>query len=92
MFVISGINTNSCEVFNSTTNKFTLLQQPTLAPNFFLHDLSGVITIGSKLFMFRNNGYVIIYDFKNDEWSEKITEATEKLLWFSCASIPVKTC
>ena len=91
LFVIGGHSTSNCEVFDSTTNKFTLLNQPTLAPNILQH-LSGLITIGSKLFVFRNKGYVTIYDSKNDEWLEKTTEATKNLLCFSCASIPVRTC
>ena len=92
LFVIGGFLKKDCEVFDSTTNKFTLLKQPTSAFGYNCKDPSGVITIGSKLFVFRNNSNVIIYDYNNDEWSEKICEAIKKLSLFSCASIPVKIC
>ena len=89
--MIGGFNNSDCEVFDSTTNNFTFLKQTTLASKSFLRRPSGVITIGSKIFVFRDERNVIIYDFENDEWSEKTCEATENFLWFSCASIPVKT-
>ena len=49
LFVIGGLNTNNCEVFDSTTEKFTVLKQPTFAK---LFGLSQVITIGSEFFYF----------------------------------------
>ena len=79
LFVISGINTNSCELFDSTTNKFTLLKQPTQATGFYLYSPSEVITIGSKIFVFRRKGIMIVYDFEKDEWSEKLCEATKNI-------------
>ena len=89
LFVMGGRFINSCEVFDSSNNKFTLLKQPIPAPKNFLSNPSGVITIGSKIFVFRNMGSVTTYDFESDEWSEKTCETTKNLLWFSCARIPV---
>ena len=92
LFVIGGFVKSDCEVFDSTTNKFTLLKQPTVAPKYFLRQPSGAFTFGSKIFVLRNEGSVIIYDFENDEWSEKTCKATTGIWHFSCAKLPVKTC
>ena len=92
LFVVGGYINSDCEVFDSTTNKFTFLKQTTLASKSFLRRPSGVITIGSKIFVFRDERNVIIYDFENDEWSEKTCKATKYISYFSCAKLPVKTC
>ena len=86
LFVIGGSFDNNYEVFDSNTKTFTLLkesmQDTGLTP-------SGVITIGSKIFMFHNEGEMIVYDFENDEWSEKTCEATKNLSSFSCVRTPI---
>ena len=89
LFVIGEICTNNCEVFDSTTYKFTLLKQPTLASGFHLYDLFEVITIGSKIFVFQRNSNVKTYDFENNEWSVKTCEATKDLAFFSSVKVPV---
>ena len=38
--------------------------------------------------MFDSKGDIRVYDFENDEWSEKTCKATENLLSFSCVKIP----
>ena len=86
LFVIGGLY-RKCEVFDSTTEKFTLLKQP-MSNDWY--GLSQVITIGSKLFCLKSN--INIYDLENDEWSEKPCEATKNIELFSCARIPSKTC
>ena len=83
LFVIGGTFRNSCEVFDSTTKKFTLLRQPKFAPYYNLNDYTEVLIIGSKIFLYQNNSKVITYDFENKEWSEKICEATKNIRSFS---------
>ena len=39
--------------------------------------------------MFRNKDSMIVYDFENDEWSEKACEATKNLSSFSCVRTPI---
>ena len=87
LFVIGGYI--KCEVFDSTTNKFTLLKQPTLASRFNLSEPYDVISIGSKLFVFKEDRNVIIYDFENNKWSAKTCEATRNISYFSCVKVPV---
>ena len=89
LFIIGGLSTNNCEVFDSITNNFTLLKQPTLASGFDLYEPFGAITIGSKIMIFKNNSDVKTYDFENNEWSVKACKATKGLKCFSCIKIPV---
>ena len=89
LFVIGGLSTNNCEVFDSNSNKFTFLKHPSRAYEFELYDPFKVITVGSKIFIFQSNSEVKTYDFENDEWSVKVCEATKNLMFFSCVKIPV---
>ena len=86
LFVIGGYDRNSCEVFDSTTNKFTLIKQPTLVD---LTEPYGVITNSNNLLMFRENCNVTIYDFEKDEWAVKTCEATRNMRRFSFIALPV---
>ena len=90
LFVIGGLCTNNCEVFDLTTNEFTLLKQPS---SIFLHGPIEVITIGSKIFVFRkcslSKGSLKVYDFETNEWSMKTCGATKDKALFSCVKIPV---
>ena len=83
LFIIGGLYTNNCEVFDSTTNKFTLLKKPTLTSRYNFKYAFGVIIIGSKFFVFEENTQVTTYDFENNEWSVKTCEATKDLKLFS---------
>ena len=82
-FVVGGMFINDCEVFDSTTNNFTLLKEPILASGFDLHDPSEVITIGSKIFVFLTNSNVKTYDISHNEWSGKTCDATENIEFLS---------
>ena len=83
LFVIGGFIRNDCEVFDSTTNKFALLKQPTSISRLILYEPLEVITVGNKFYVFQRNGDVKIYDFENNEWSVKTCEATKNLGFFS---------
>ena len=84
LFVFCGRDTYKCEVFDSTTNKFTLLVQPTSASRFDFSDPPEVITIGSKIFVFQNDSSkVYSYDLEKNEWSVKPCEATKNIKYFS---------
>ena len=88
LFAISDF-TNDYEVFDSNTNKYTLLKQPTPAYRYNLSGHSQVVTIESKIYVFSKNCFVMIYDFKDNEWSVKDCEATRNLRSFSCVKILV---
>ena len=60
-----------------------MLKKPTRVSGFDFYDLSEVITIGSKIFVFQENGKVNIYDFEKNEWSISSCEATKNIKLFS---------
>ena len=86
MFVFGGLDRHSCEVFDSTANKFTLLKEST--PD-YLRLPSGVISIGNKIFVLSENRKILTYDFEKNQWLVKSCEATKDLKSFSCVKIPV---
>ena len=83
LFLIGGMFTNNCEVFDSNTKTYTLLKQPTLASGFILYHPTEVITVGNKLFIFKNDSCGKTYDFKNKKWSVKTCEVTKNIRCFS---------
>ena len=83
LFIVGGLFIHDCEVFDSTTNKFTLLKQPTKASGFNLFEPHKVIAIGSKIFVFQGVYEVKTYDFKNNEWSKELCEATKDIKFYS---------
>ena len=82
LFVITKNFRNNCEVFDSTTKKFTLLKQPTPLSDYNFNGRTEVITIGSKIFLFQDNSRVITYDLEYNEWSRKTCKATKHLTFF----------
>ena len=91
LFLVGGVSVDTCEVFNSNTNKFCLLKELKEIFKNSLSYLTEVISIGTKLSIFGNKGHVIVYDIDKDEWSEKTCEAIKNLLSFSCVKLPVKS-
>ena len=91
LFVIGGY-INKCEVFDSITNKFTLLKQPTLdSTSDYLQIFRlppGVISNENEIFVFSNNRKVLTYNFENDKWSVKSCESTKDIRLFSFVEIP----
>ena len=83
LFIVGGYSTNNCEVFDSSTNKFTMLKQPTYASGIDVYYPTKVITIGSKIFVFKGVSEVTTFDFTNDEWSVKTCEATRNIVAYS---------
>ena len=93
--VVRGGNT-TCEVFDSTCNKFVLIKPPQLYFQEYLNIPAEVISIGSKLLLFcdridRYSKSILFYDVDNDEWSEESWKArrnTNKYLSnFSCVKV-----
>ena len=90
LFIVGQDVTKTCEVLNSNTNKFCLLNTPKKHFKSSCYYPTEVISIGSKLNIFYDKGHVIIYDIDNDEWSEKTCEATKNMIYFSGVKLPVK--
>ena len=88
LFVVGGIRSTSCEVYDSTCEKFVLLRQPPASFTKYLSIPGEFITIGSNLAVFRHGGNCLLYDFVNNEWSDKTCEVTKDISWYSCAKLP----
>ena len=89
LFIISGYNSHTIEVFDSSSKNFTLLQLP--STNLDSYYIADVTSIGNKVVLFSNyNGSVFFYDVENDAWSEKSCEATKGIEYFSFTSLPQK--
>ena len=96
LFVICGVSTPTCEVFDSTCNKFVLLKPPPtenwnyrrkITEN--LNCPAGVILNGNKLAVFGDySKSILFYDVENEEWSNESWELTKNLRGFCCAKIP----
>ena len=81
------IGTEACEVYDSTSRKFTLLES-------YTEKVSGFCTamaIGHKIYAFSDERkYVVCYDTVTDVWTEKVYKKLPKLgLGFSSVKIPV---
>ena len=87
LFIISGYNSHTLEVFDSSSKNFTLMQLP--STNLDSYYIADVTLIGNKVVLFSNlNRSVFLYDVANDAWSEKSCKATKHIQYFSCASLP----
>ena len=89
LFVVGGWGTPNCEVYDSTCNKFVSLKSPPASFTSRLICTAGVISIGSKLAVFRNRtNSILFYDAQKDEWFEKSCELTRNLQGYRCAKLP----
>ena len=90
LFVVGGLLKTTCEVFDSTCNKFVLLKQ---LPESFQRHLNlpaNVFSIGSKLVVLDNvqSKDVLFYYVENDEWTKESFEISTNLPWFGCVKVP----
>ena len=80
------IGFNSCEVFDSNSDKFVYLKNT--FENNFTHNKA--LSVGSKIFLLQyNTSHVDIYDVINEKWTRKYSEATSNLTDFSFVKLPV---
>ena len=85
LFVVSGLENTTSEVFDSTCKQFSLFKQPST----YLIGLTEVISVGSKLFLIKSrSAKVFIYDVEKGEWSEESCETMKDLQSFCCAKVP----
>ena len=89
LFVVGGLSTKSCEVFDSTSNKFVLLKPPRGFYKKSLDNPATAIIIGSKLVVFGNRSdRISYYDVDTNEWSEESFEISKKLVGYCCVKVP----
>ena len=79
----------TCEVFDSTCNKFVLLKPPILHNVIHLNCPAEVIAVGTKLVVFSNQDKIILfYDVKNEVWSSNTLGVQKNITSFSCTKVP----
>ena len=91
LYVVGGgpIFTYTCEVFNSTSNKFVLIKPPPESCEMYIRWPVAVISIKSKIAIFNDNENSIVwYDVENDKWFIESCEVTRNLSGFCCAKLP----
>ena len=81
LFVFGGWRTETCEVLDSSVNRFVLLKPPSSLRGF--EDISGAISVGSRILIFKNNSAGLIsFDFVENEWKEESFEVTKDIIWY----------
>ena len=75
----------TCEVFDSTCNKFVFLK-PLPRPK-KLSFLRKAFSFGSEIFLYYNKS-ILVYDVENNEWLEKSCQVLEDIDGFSYAKVP----
>ena len=86
LFVIGYERFDSCEVFDSSCDRFVFLKK---SPNFNNNE---ALTIGSKVLVPQyDRSHIDVYDVINEEWTWKYSEATSNvnLFNFFCVKVPV---
>ena len=74
LFVIGG-STKTSEVFDSHSNKFSLLKPISFDEEILIQSLTGAISIGTKLIIFwENSSTMVCYDSEKDVWSKESFE------------------
>ena len=85
LYVFGGL-TETSEVFDSYSNKFSLLKP---LENMGNYNIEGAISIGCKILIFREKSTnVACYDLDKDDWSEETFEVTKNIVSFLCLKIP----
>ena len=86
LYVI-GSNCRTCEVFDKTTNKFTMFKAP---PSLNYHfSKVGATSIGNKIVVFgKDDSKILLYDTDNDDWNEESCEQLKGHFYTSCIKMP----
>ena len=89
LFVFGGLS-NTAEVFDSSSNKFSTIKSSALPIGDY--DVQDTVAIGRKIIIFRFwTTKLLIFDLDKYKWSEELFEFTKKtknLNWCLCVKIP----
>ena len=89
LFVVGGWIERSCEVFDSTCNKFVLVNPPPQDFTNYLDETVKITSIGSKLIIFGDQtNSILFYDVENGEWHDEPCEITGHLHGYCCVKLP----
>ena len=93
MFVIGGWGNLTCEVFETTSRKFTCIKQLLPVNNLNYYQTS-VISIGYKVLLFHSSSNISnnnfqIYDVLKDQWCLKEKDFIKDKRYISCLKLPI---
>ena len=79
--------TETCEVFDSSVNRFVLLKPPSTL--FGFQDISGALSVGSRILIFKHSpAKLFSFDFVKNEWKEETFEVTKDVEYYDCLKLP----
>ena len=84
LYVFGGFS-KTCEVFDSSSNKFSILKTPSSLPDMGVYMLRGAVSVGKNILIFMRNSRTLVYfDFEKSDWSEKPFDVTKEFQfdWF----------
>ena len=93
LFVIGGESTTSCEIFDSISRKFTLIELKLPKINSYWSSKYQTVCKGNIIFLISENIYLYsgckdtimyTYDIQTNQWSEKKCNVLKKLTNLSC--------
>ena len=91
---VFGRSLETCEVFDSSINTFSLLKSPSPLLNMDTRlninlTRPAVISIGNKILIFRNNTLKLTYfDLDKADWYEEPFELTKDIKYYLCLKLP----
>ena len=86
LFFIGGRN-ETCEVFDSESNKFTFVHPPERLLD-HLQFPTGVVLVGEKFLVFGNEEGALLFDTEQNEWLYRVFDLSINLSRFGCTKIP----
>ena len=87
LFFIGG-HEETCEVYDSKSDKFTLVRLPEEFSDHFIYP-TGVVSVGDTLVVFGDEQKeVLFFDAKQNEWSHEDLEIFKNLSGFGCTKVP----
>ena len=87
LFVFGGL-VDTCEVFDDSSNKFSVLKKPeTLRTDDYR--VQDAISVGRKVLVFLNySAKMAVYDLDRNLWTEEKFETTKDIDYYSCVKLP----
>ena len=88
LFAIGG-RENTCEVYDSCSKRFSLLNLPKKNFKFNFENTDGAISMGNKIVVFnRATTPVALYDLNKEQWSEESIEMEDAYDLYGCFKLP----
>ena len=88
LFAIGG-GENTCEVYDSCSKKFSLINSLKTNFKFNFENSTGAVSMGSKIIVFDfNTSFVACYDKNKEQWSEQLIEMDGRYNFYGCVKLP----